>query len=217
VHGYFGDDTAFRASITGWMARRHGWEVDPEWITTTHGLVMAAAFCIQTFSAPGDGVILFTPVYHAFHRIIRANERRIVESPLVEEAGRYRMDLDALAARLTGRERMVFLCSPHNPGGTGLEPRRAPRARGLLRDARPPAVSDESTTTSCCPGAPPRADAARRARHRPPPGDADRHHQDLQHRRRAHRQRDHPRPRACGRGSARRCSPPPARRTAPGC
>jgi cysteine-S-conjugate beta-lyase len=118
VHGYFGDDTAFRASITGWMARRHGWEVDPEWITTTHGLVMAAAFCIQTFSVPGDGVILFTPVYHAFHRIIRANERRIVESPLVEEAGRYRMDLDALAARLTGRERMVFLCSPHNPGGT---------------------------------------------------------------------------------------------------
>jgi cystathionine beta-lyase len=27
------------------------------------------------------------------------------------------MDLDALAAGLTGRERMVVLCSPHNPGG----------------------------------------------------------------------------------------------------
>ena len=27
------------------------------------------------------------------------------------------MDLDALAAALTGRERMVVLCSPHNPGG----------------------------------------------------------------------------------------------------
>jgi cysteine-S-conjugate beta-lyase len=117
VHGYFGDDTAYKASITGWMARRHGWEVDPDWILTTHGLVQATALAVQTFTAPGEGVILFTPVYHAFHRVIRANERRIVESPLVEEDGRYRMDLEALAGQLTGRERMVILCSPHNPGG----------------------------------------------------------------------------------------------------
>jgi cysteine-S-conjugate beta-lyase len=117
VHGYFGDDRAFKAAITGWMARRHGWEVDPDWILTTHGLVQAVALCLQTFSAPGEGVIVFTPVYHAFHRVIRANERRIVESPLVEEGGRYRMDLEALAASLTGRERIVLLCSPHNPGG----------------------------------------------------------------------------------------------------
>jgi cystathionine beta-lyase len=117
VHGYFGDDRRYKASITGWMARRHGWEVDPDWISTTHGLVQATALCIQTFSQPGEGVILFTPVYHAFHRVIRANARTIVESQLVEEEGRYRMDLDGLARRMTGRERMVILCSPHNPGG----------------------------------------------------------------------------------------------------
>jgi cysteine-S-conjugate beta-lyase len=117
VHGYFGDDSAYKASITGWMSGRHGWKVDPEWILTTHGLVQATALAVQTCTLPGEGVILFTPVYHAFHRVIRANERRIVESPLVEEDGRYRMDLEALAGQLTGRERMVVLCSPHNPGG----------------------------------------------------------------------------------------------------
>ena len=63
-------------------------------------------------------MILFTPVYHAFHRIIAANDREIVQSPLVRRAdGRYAMDLEALAASLTGRERMLVLCSPHNPGG----------------------------------------------------------------------------------------------------
>jgi cystathionine beta-lyase len=117
VHGYFGDEADCHAAITGWMARRHGWEVDPAWISTTHGLVAATALCLQAFTLPGEGVILFTPVYHAFHRIVRANERRIVESPLVQVDGRYRMDLEALAARLTGRERLVLLCSPHNPGG----------------------------------------------------------------------------------------------------
>ena len=118
VHGYFGDDRAYKSAITGWMATRHGWEVDPEAIATTHGVVAGLALCLQTFTGPGDGVILFTPVYHAFYRVIRANGRAVVESPLVlRDDGRYAIDLKALAARLDGRERMVVLCSPHNPGG----------------------------------------------------------------------------------------------------
>lgn len=117
VHGYFGGDGDWKAAVAGWMERRHGWSVDPSWIATTHGLVAGFALCLQAFSAPGDGVILFTPVYHAFSRIIRATGRNLVEAPLVTRGGRYEMDLDALAAVLTGREKVVVLCSPHNPGG----------------------------------------------------------------------------------------------------
>lgn len=118
VHGYFGDDSAFRAAIVAWMRDRHGWTPDPASIATTHGLVAGFALCLQAFTAPGDGVVLFTPVYHAFHRVIRSNGRTLVESPLVlRDDGRYAMDLDALAATLTGTERVVVLCSPHNPGG----------------------------------------------------------------------------------------------------
>lgn len=117
VHGYFGDDRDWKAAVAGWMRRRHGWEVDPASIATTHGLVAGFALCLQAFTAPGDGVILFTPVYHAFHRIIRATGRELVQSPLVDRDGRYEMDLEALAETLTGREKVVVLCSPHNPGG----------------------------------------------------------------------------------------------------
>ncbi len=117
VHGYYGDDASYRAAITGWMDRRHGWSVDPGWIETTHGVVAGLAVCLQAFSAPGDGVILFTPVYHAFAKIIKANDRRVHESPLKLEDGRFEMDLDALEASLTGREKIVVFCSPHNPGG----------------------------------------------------------------------------------------------------
>lgn len=117
VHGYFGDDRAYKSAITGWMDRRHGWTVDPETISTAHGLVAGTALCLQAFTEPGDGVILFTPVYHAFARVIRANNRVVVESRLIERDGRYEMDLATLAASLTGTERAVILCSPHNPGG----------------------------------------------------------------------------------------------------
>jgi cystathionine beta-lyase len=117
VFGYFGDDRAYRASVVWWMRTRHGWDVDPAAILTTHGLVNAVGVCVDTFTAPGDAVVLFTPVYHAFARVIRAAGRTVTECPMPQEQGLYRLDLADAAARLTGRERMLILCSPHNPGG----------------------------------------------------------------------------------------------------
>ena len=117
VYGYFGDDRAYRASIANWMKTRHDWQVDPGHILTTHGLVQAVSLAIQAFSRPHEGVIVFTPVYHAFMRAITNNKRKVVESQLVVKDGVHHMDLDALANALTGKERILILCSPHNPGG----------------------------------------------------------------------------------------------------
>jgi cysteine-S-conjugate beta-lyase len=73
--------------------------------------------CVDTWTKPGDGVVLFTPVYHAFARVIRAAGREVVEFPMPVENGRYGLDLESWDTRMTGRERMLILCSPHNPGG----------------------------------------------------------------------------------------------------
>lgn len=117
VHGYYGNDGPYRHAITGWMKRRHGWDVDPAWLSTTHGLVAGVGLCLQAFTAPGDGVMLFTPVYHAFAKMINANDRKVVECEMTVAGGRYHIDLDH-AAELVDGVRMVILCSPHNPGGT---------------------------------------------------------------------------------------------------
>lgn len=117
IYGYFGDDRAYTDAIGWWMANRHGWTIDPEWIFTTHGLVNGTGLCVQTWTAPGDGVVLFTPVYHAFAKVIRAAGREVVECPLVEVDGRMTMDFTAYDALMSGREKIVILCSPHNPGG----------------------------------------------------------------------------------------------------
>jgi cystathionine beta-lyase len=117
VYGYFGDDTACLDAIRWWMRTRHGWEVDPAAIFTAHGLVNGTALCVDAFSAPGDGVVLTTPVYHAFARVIRAAGRTVVECRLKVEDGHHVMDFEAWDAQMTGRERMFILCSPHNPGG----------------------------------------------------------------------------------------------------
>ena len=115
VYGYFGDDAAYLGAIRWWMANRHGWEVEPAAIFTAHGLVNGTALCIQTWTQPGDGVVLLTPVYHAFARVIRAAGREVIEVPLAQEDGRYVLDLDAVD--LPAHARMLLWCSPHNPGG----------------------------------------------------------------------------------------------------
>ncbi|MDA9556152.1 pyridoxal phosphate-dependent aminotransferase [Vibrio sp.] len=117
VNGYFGDDQEYKQAIIDWMAKQHNWAIEPDWIYTTSGLVQATALCIETFTQQHDGIILFTPVYHKFAHLIRTSHRTLIESPLVIQDNQYTMDLDSLEASLTGNEKMVILCSPHNPGG----------------------------------------------------------------------------------------------------
>lgn len=117
VYGYFGDDRPYLAAIRWWMQTRHNWDVAPEWIFTTHGLVNGTGLCVQAFTQPGDAVVLMTPVYHAFSRIIKAAGREVRECPLSVQDGKAAMDFAGWETLLKGNERMLILCSPHNPGG----------------------------------------------------------------------------------------------------
>jgi len=117
VFGYYTDEASYRAAICGWMARRHNWTVDPASIFTVHGLGNGTALCTKAFTDPGDAVVLFTPVYHAFAKYIKAAGRTITECKMINTDGHYTMDFDAYDSVLTGKEKMLILCSPHNPGG----------------------------------------------------------------------------------------------------
>ena len=117
IYGYYGNDASYRDAICGWMSRRHDWTIDPASIFTTHGLVNGTGLCVQAFTNPGDAVVLFTPVYHAFARVIKAAGRTVTECTLANNNGHYTMDFDAYEACLTGRETMLVFCSPHNPSG----------------------------------------------------------------------------------------------------
>jgi len=117
VYGYFGDDSKYLGAIQWWMENRHGWKVEQDWIFTTHGLVNGTAMCVDAFTKPGEGVVLFTPVYHAFARVITAAGRKVVECEMVNNQGRYELDFDSYDAQMTGNETLLVFCSPHNPSG----------------------------------------------------------------------------------------------------
>lgn len=116
-YGYFASDAKATEAAAWWMKTRHGWDVEPGTMTSTLGLGHAIALLLETFTEPGDEVIIFTPVYHEFTAKIEAQERVVHEAPLVVRDGIYHMDLDALEAGLTGKEKAMLISSPHNPAG----------------------------------------------------------------------------------------------------
>ncbi len=117
VYGYPAANPDYLSAIQWWMMNRHGWQIEQDWIVTALGLVNGTALAVASYTQPGDRVILMTPVYHAFARVIQAQGREVAEFPLARQDGRYVMDWPAWEKLLTGKERMLILCSPHNPGG----------------------------------------------------------------------------------------------------
>ena len=117
IYGYYYDPDGYKPAIAGWMKRRHNWDVDPNHVLTTVGIVNAVSLALETYTKPGDGIVIFTPVYHAFARIIKAMDRKLIECPLALQDGRYGYDWDRYDAQMDGSAKMAILCSPHNPGG----------------------------------------------------------------------------------------------------
>jgi cysteine-S-conjugate beta-lyase len=117
IYGYHGGERGpLLEAVTGWLARRHGWTVQPEWIATTSGVVSAIHLAVLSFTASGDEVIIQPPVYHPFFDCIRNHGRNLVENPLSEVDGEYRFDLEDLEKKAR-TAKLLILCSPHNPVG----------------------------------------------------------------------------------------------------
>ncbi|AXC48445.1 pyridoxal phosphate-dependent aminotransferase [Paracoccus suum] len=154
IYGYPGNNAPYLAAIRWWMANRHGWQITDADIMTVNGLVNGTAMAIEALTQPGDGIILMTPVYHNFARVIRAAGREVVGLPMALRDGRYELDWPAWEGMLTGRERMFILCSPHNPGGRVWSKAELRQIADFCRSHDLILVSDEIHHDLVLPGGP---------------------------------------------------------------
>lgn len=117
VYGYTNRTDDYVEAITSWFSRRHGWKIEPEWLTDTPGVVLALSVAIELFSNVGDKVILQSPVYFPFYDVIQKNGREVVCNPLVLQGDCYLMDYVQLEQLMKDGARLMLLCNPHNPVG----------------------------------------------------------------------------------------------------
>jgi cysteine-S-conjugate beta-lyase len=117
IYGYTFKPDSYYDAIIGWMKRRHNWEVKKEWISFSPGVVAGLTFAIETFSKPGDGVIVQSPVYFPFFDSVKGTKRKLIENPLKIENGRLTFDFDDLKSKIDKNTKLLLLCNPQNPGG----------------------------------------------------------------------------------------------------
>ena len=117
-YGYTGPQGEYLEAVKHWQKTRHDWEIDPDWYVVTNGVVQALGVAVRAFTEPGDGVIVMTPVYHPFYGAVNDNGRTLVQSPLIENRGRYGIDFEDLERKAASPAvKLLLLCSPHNPIG----------------------------------------------------------------------------------------------------
>ena len=118
IYGYTDSKDDYFDAIKNWYKNNYSWEIKKEWLVKTPGVVFAIATAIRAFTNPGDSIIIQQPVYYPFFKMIQYNDRVVVNSPLVNEDGRYKMNFEEFEQKIIQHKVKLFiLCSPHNPVG----------------------------------------------------------------------------------------------------
>lgn len=118
LFGYTVEPPEYWPAVMRWLADRHGWQVEREWLTYIPGIVKGIGMAINVFVKEDEKVIIQPPVYHPFRLTPEGNRRQVVMNPLRENPdGTYSMDFDHLARVADEKCRMLILSNPHNPAG----------------------------------------------------------------------------------------------------
>lgn len=118
IFGYSESQDDYLAVLQEWFSAQYSWEVQPDWLVKTPGVVYAISTAIRALTAKGDAVLIQPPVYYPFFESVLINERRLVLNELVYAQGKYSIDFEDLETKIIDNQVKLFiLCSPHNPVG----------------------------------------------------------------------------------------------------
>lgn len=120
-HGVFGYPVipdAWYEAYQGWWSKRHGFEMQKDWLMFCTGVVAAISSIVRKVTTVAENVIVMTPAYNIFFHSIYNNGRNILENRLIYEDGTYRIDWEDLEEKCKNpQSTLLILCNPQNPTG----------------------------------------------------------------------------------------------------
>lgn len=118
IFGYSVVPDSWAESYIGWWKARHQFEIKPDWLIFTTGIVPAISACVRKLTTPAEKVLVQTPCYNIFFNSIVNNGRFPVESPLAFDGEKYSIDFARLEKDLSDPQvSLMILCNPQNPTG----------------------------------------------------------------------------------------------------
>ncbi len=146
MFGYFQPSKEYYDSIIRWQEVRNAVRgLEANHIAYENGVLGFTVSAIDAFSAPGDGVLLHSPAYIGFTKLLNSNGRKIVHSDLIrDEDGVWRMDYEDMDKKLKEHKiHVAIFCSPHNPCGRVWEREEIERAMEVYKNNDCIVISDE--------------------------------------------------------------------------
>ncbi|MGF1815555.1 MalY/PatB family protein [Vibrio splendidus] len=145
-HGIFGyserQDDYYRAVID-WFKSQHNTEIEKEWITTIHGVLPGIAMALQMLTQVNDQIVIQSPGYGSFRKIIELNDRRVLNNPLIESDGHYQLDFAHLEDCFASGAKALIFCNPHNPTGRAWNEQEITQVAELCKKHDVWLISDE--------------------------------------------------------------------------
>lgn len=144
ILGYTGPTGTYKNAVKQWMKTQHNWDIEPDWIVNTTGVVPAIFSAIQACTHAGDGVIIMPPVYRPFYNAITLQHRKLALCELIEKNGYYTIDFEKLEklAKDPGNKALLF-CSPHNPVGRVWNRHELQKVKNIILENGLRLLSDE--------------------------------------------------------------------------
>ena len=144
VLGYTTTPESYWQAVIEWTEKRHGWQIEREWLCYIPGIVKGIAMAINALTKPGDRIVIQPPVYHPFRITTESNGRVVVNNPLIElPEGGYRMDFEQLEEVAKRGCKLLILSNPHNPAGIVWDRESLQRLASICHQHGMVVISDE--------------------------------------------------------------------------
>jgi len=105
-------------AISDWYQRRHDLSLNVDNFAQVTGVLTGIALLIRELTDEGDSVLIQTPAYHQFSKVISTANRNVLKSPLKIVNNNYQMDFEDMEQKMAASEvKVMILCNPHNPVG----------------------------------------------------------------------------------------------------
>ena len=117
IFGYTGATKEYNDSIISWYKKRYDVDIAASSIVISNGTVLAIRNSIRAFTAPGDKIIIQSPVYFPFSSEIKSTGREILDNQLLKDKdNNYPIDFEDFEKKCKEATMFIF-CNPHNPTG----------------------------------------------------------------------------------------------------
>ena len=138
---------ALREAISAYERDRHGFACDPADVIVTDGATEALFLALFGVLNPGDEVIVPTPAFVLYERIIGLCRAKFV--PMDTTADGYQIRRDTLLRHVTPRTKAIILNSPNNPTGSVLDDESLHTVRALARSRELFVICDDVYRSIC--------------------------------------------------------------------